>query len=60
MKILFYVLAGAAGLLGLLAIFRTVEHMLAGDGLQSTQLVVGVVGIVLATLWIKRARDARN
>ncbi|HKP68520.1 MAG TPA: hypothetical protein VJV05_04500 [Pyrinomonadaceae bacterium] len=60
MRILFYVLAAAAGLLGLLALFRTVEQVLAGNGLQAAQFVVGIVGIVLATLWIKRARAAGN
>lgn len=58
MRVLFYVLAAAAGLLGLLSLIRTVEHLMAGDGLQMTQLVIGVVGIVLALLWIKRARAA--
>ena len=41
---------------GVLALFRTFEHLLVGDGLQATQLVIGVVGILLAVIWIKRAR----
>ena len=58
MKILFYVLAAAAGLFGLLNLFRAFEHALAGDGLPFAQLVIGVVGVVLAMIWIKRARVA--
>jgi hypothetical protein len=58
MRILFYILAAVAGLFGLLALFRTFEHLLVGDGLQATQLVIGVVGILLAVIWIKRARAA--
>lgn len=58
MKVLFYVLATVAGLLGLLALLRTFEHLLVGDGIYTTQLVVGIVGILLAVIWIKRARSA--
>ncbi len=56
MKILFYVLATAAGLFGALGLFRTFEHLLAGDGLRPIQLAFGVVGVLLAIIWVKRAR----
>ena len=60
MRILFYVLAIAAASLGFLALFRAVEHTLEGNGVEITQLVIGVVGLLLAFLWIKRARAAAN
>ena len=58
MRILFYVLALAAGALGFLALLRAVENALSGNGLELTQLVIGVVGLFLAVLWVKRARAA--
>lgn len=58
MRILFYLLAGLAGLFGLLALIRTIENQLNGNGLQPAQLVVGIAGIILAVIWIKRARTA--
>jgi len=58
MRILFYILALAAGALGFLALLRAVENALSGNGLELTQLVIGVVGLFLAVLWVKRARAA--
>lgn len=58
MKVLFYVLATVAGLFGVLGLLRTFEHLIVGDGFFPTQLVIGIVGILLALLWIKRARSA--
>lgn len=60
MKILFYVLAIAAGAFGFLGLFRAMENALAGNGLEITQLVIGIIGILLATLWVKRARSLGN
>ncbi len=57
MRILFYVLGAMAGLVGLLALFRTFEHLLVGDGLQTTQLLLGGIGLLLAFIWLKRARS---
>lgn len=60
MRILFYVLAIAAAALGFLGLFRAMENALAGNAFEITQFVVGVVGLLLAFLWIKRARAAGN
>ena len=59
MKILFYVMALAAGAFGMLALVRAVETSLTGGGLNSIQFVIGIVGIILATLWVKRARAVK-
>ena len=59
MKVLFYVLAFAAGGLGFLGLLRSVEHAMAGNGLEFSQFVIGVIGVVLALIWIKRARAVR-
>lgn len=59
MKILFYILAMLAGLFGLLALFRATESALAGNGIDTVQFIIGIVGIFLASLWIMRARSAK-
>jgi hypothetical protein len=59
MKILFYLLALVAGTFGLIALFRATESALAGGGLDAVQFVIGIIGIILATLWVKRARAAK-
>ena len=59
MKIVFYLLAIVAGAFGLLALIRSTETALTGGGLNGIQFVIGVVGIILATLWVKRARAAK-
>jgi hypothetical protein len=59
MKILFYLLAIVAGAFGLIALIRATEEALASGGLNTVQFVIGIVGIILATLWVKRARAAK-
>lgn len=59
MKILFYLLALIAGAFGLLALTRATEVALSGGGLNGVQFVIGIFGIILATLWVKRARAAK-
>ncbi|HQU91183.1 MAG TPA: hypothetical protein PLK77_02745 [Pyrinomonadaceae bacterium] len=59
MKILFYLLAIVAGAFGLFALVRATEAALSGGGLNSVQFVIGIIGIILATLWVKRARAAK-
>lgn len=56
MRILFYVLAVGAATLGFLGLFRSIERALVGEGLDFAQFVIGVVGLLLAFVWIKRAR----
>ena len=59
MKILFYILALVAGAFGMLSLVRAVESSLSEGGLNTVQFVIGIVGIILATLWVKRARAAK-
>ena len=59
MKILFYFLSLVAATFGLIALFRATESALAGGGVDMIQFVIGVIGIILATLWVKRARAAK-
>ncbi|MEO5858613.1 MAG: hypothetical protein ABIR33_06655 [Pyrinomonadaceae bacterium] len=59
MKILFYFLALIAATLGLIALFRATETALGGGGVDIIQFVIGVIGILLASLWVMRARAAK-
>ena len=59
MKILFSLLALVAGAFGLLALTRATEMALSGGGFSAPQFLIGIVGIFLATLWVKRARSAK-
>ena len=58
MKVLFYIFALAAGALGFIGLIRTVEHAIAGNGLEFGLFAIAVTGIVLALFWVKRARAA--
>ena len=59
MKILFYLLALVASAFALIALFRAIETVLAGGGVDIIQFVIGVIGIFLASLWVMRARSAK-
>lgn len=56
MKVSYYVLAAAAGLIGTLSLLRALELLLVGQGVQPSQFVIAAVAILLAVLWVKRAR----
>ena len=56
MKILFYILAIAAGAFGFLGLIRAIEYSINGHGFEFVQICVGAIGIALALFWIKRAR----
>ena len=57
---MFYIFAAVAAIFGFLGLFRTIERVAAGDGFQPTQLLIGVIGILLAAVWLKRARVTRE
>jgi len=59
MKILFYLLAIVAGAFGLLALIRATETAMTSGEFSAAQFLIGIVGIFLATLWVKRARAAK-
>jgi hypothetical protein len=56
MKILFYVLAVTVAVFAFLSLIRGIENYLAGNGFEVVQFSVAVVGILLAGIWLKRAR----
>ncbi len=58
MRILWYFLTALFGLIGVLALIRTVERLLAGAGLIPMQLVIAFVMLLLAVLCVQKARAA--
>ena len=56
MKILFYLLTTIFGLFGILAVLRMIELVVLGAGLQPAQLLIAVVSLVLAVVFLNRAR----
>ena len=58
MRILWYALTALFGLIGVLALFRTVERMASGGGLSPSQVVIAFVMLLLAVLCVRKARAA--
>lgn len=58
MRILWYFLTALFGLIGLLALIRTVEQLVTGASLMPTQLVIAFVMLFLAVLCVQKARAA--
>ncbi len=57
LKILFYVLAVAAGAFGFVSLFQGFEGYFNGTEIQPTKVMIGLIGIFLSWWWIKRARS---
>ena len=60
MRIFWYLLAIVLGVFGALGLVRSVERLMGGAGLLPVQILIGMVGLVLAWLCIKKARSASS
>jgi len=56
MKIVWYVLTAFLGLVGALALIRTIERLVVGAGLLPAQLIIAIVMLLLAALCLRKAR----
>ena len=56
MKIIYYLLAAFFGLIGVLSLLRTMEILLTGGGLKPVQLLIGLIGLAVAAVCLKKAR----
>ena len=56
MKIIFYVLAVIVVAFAFWSLIQGVQAYLNGEGFQITPFAIASVGILLAGLWLKRAR----
>ena len=59
MRVVWYLLALVLGLFGALALFRTVELLLVGAGVSPAQVLIALVGLLLAWLCVQKARSSR-
>ena len=57
MKIMFYGLAILVAAFAFWSLIPGVQAYLAGEGFQLTPFGIAVVGILLAGIWLKRARS---
>jgi hypothetical protein len=57
MKIMFYGLAILVAAFAFWSLIQGVQAYLAGEGFQVTPFGIAVVGILLAGIWLKRARS---
>jgi hypothetical protein len=57
MKIMFYGLAIAVTAFAFWSLVQGVQAYLAGEGFQITPFGIAIVGILLAGLWLKRAKS---
>jgi hypothetical protein len=57
MKVMFYVLAAAVAGFAFWSLIQGVQAYLAGEGFQVTPFAIAVVGILLAGVWLRRARS---
>jgi hypothetical protein len=57
MKVMFYVLAVAVAGFAFWSLIQGVQAYLAGEGFQVTPFAIAVVGILLAGIWLRRARS---
>ncbi len=58
MKIVFYLMAVLAAAFGVLCLLRGVDGVMNGN-FSALNILIGVVGIFLAMIWMRRARAWR-
>jgi phosphotransferase system glucose/maltose/N-acetylglucosamine-specific IIC component len=57
LKVLFIVLAVGAGIFGAVTLFQGFQPGFTGGAIEPTYIMIGLIGIFLSWLWIKRARS---
>ena len=58
MRILWYVLTALFGVIGVLALLRTVEELATGSGLSPRRAVIAIGMLLLAVFCVRKARHA--
>lgn len=58
MKIIWYLLAVVLGVFGALGLVRSIDRLISGAGILPVQIFIGLVGLFLAWLCIKKARSS--
>jgi small neutral amino acid transporter SnatA (MarC family) len=57
MRIIWYLLAVLLGAFGVLGLVRSAERIATGAGASPIQILIGLVGLLLAWLCIRKARS---
>jgi hypothetical protein len=57
---MYYFLTLIFGLFGLLALLRSAERLMGGAGVLPTQVIMALVGLVLAAVFLRKARSAKD
>lgn len=60
MRIVWYLLAVVLGAFGVLGVIRSIERLAAGAGVSPIQLLIGLIGILLAWLCSQKARSSTS
>ena len=58
MKIVWYLLAAILGAFGVLGLLRSVELLATGAGGSPIQMVIGLIGLLLAWQCVRKARSS--
>jgi hypothetical protein len=56
MRIGWYLLAVVLGAFGVLGVARSIERLTAGAGVSPIQILIGLIGLLLAWLCVQKAR----
>ena len=57
MRVVWYLLAVILGAFGVLGLLRSVERLAAGAGVSPVQIFIGLIGLLLAWLCVRKARS---
>jgi len=57
MRIVWYLLAVFLGAFGALGLFRSIERLATGVGVSPIQILIGLVGLLMAWLCVRKARS---
>lgn len=60
MKYVFFLLAAVVGAVAVLSLIRGIEVLAIGGGFKWENFGIGLIGLLLSALWIKRGRAIKK
>jgi hypothetical protein len=60
MKIVLYLLAVVLGAFGVLGLLRSIELLATGAGVSPVQILIGLIGLLLAWQCVRKARSSHG
>jgi len=58
MRVVWYLLAAFLGVFGVLGWLRSIERLSSGAGVSPVQILIGLIGLLLAWLCVRKARSS--